>query len=644
VIKKTVLVILMLLSIQPALNELHAQLPDTISLKTVDIMGSRATVFTGGTSVVLTDSTRTNPFQNQSVSELLSASSAVFIKTYGSGGSATISSRGTEARHNAVLWNGFNINSASLGLTDLSMIPAYLTDKITLFHGGSSPVNGNSAIGGSVVLENTLPQFNVDNATTVIAEGGSFGNAHGSINTKWSNRFMESKTILFYDEAKNNFNYINYTHRDKPEVKQQHASYQNYGLVQDFQFKINEVTFISTGLWYQVTERELPPLMTNPNGTANQRDSTWRMHLGYKMVLKKSVLSVKGAYFREFQYYDDAHYNFNNSYLVNNYFGEAEWRVFIHEKLVINSGVTYNNGQASFDEYAGTKNRMTTALFSDIRYRITPRWQVNLNLRQEFSNIANPPFSPSVIVEGELIKNYLNILAKAGRNYSLPSMNDLYWIPGGNPELKPEDAWGEELSLLFFKNHKNLPAITITGFNTVVENWIKWQPAAGGIYAPNNLRQVHARGIETAVQYSRKINKWFVNASLQYALCRSTVSETDVPSENATIDKQLIYVPEHVFNANVTVKWQSIELFLSNSYIGDRYTTGDNSSKLESYNITNLSIEKTFANSILPLSLYLKVMNLFDTTYQVLAYRPMPGRWFSMGVKINLHILPKTSK
>jgi len=628
--------------ILPALSNVQAQIPDTISLKTVEVMGSRATVFTGGISTVLTDSTKLTPFQNQSLAELLSTNSAVFIKTYGSGGSATISSRGTEARHSAILWNGFNLNSASLGLTDLSMIPVFLTDKISLMHGGSSPVNGNSAIGSTVLMENSLGQFNGINSTAIIAEGGNFGNVRTAVNMIWSNRFMESKTSVFYDGAKNNFTYTDLTRRDKPEATQQNAAYDNYGLVQDFQFKLNSNNFLSAGLWYQVTDRELAPLMTNPQSKANQRDSTWRTFIGYKLVLKKSVLSVKGAYFREFQYYEDAKFEIDNKYLVNNYFGEAEWRYFLSEKLVINSGITYNMGEASFKEYSGSQIRSTAALFSDIRYSFAKGWQASVNLRQEFSNIAAPPFSPSFALEGIILKNYISVLAKVGRNYNLPSLNDLYWIPGGNPDLLPEDAWGEEISLLFFKNHKNLPTVTFTAFNSVVHNWIKWQPSAGGIYAPNNLRQVHSRGLESALDYRKNLRNWTLGASIHYTWSKSSISETNVQDETATLDKQLMYVPEHMFNANFSVAWKSVSLFISNSYVGERFTTSDNTSKLDDFYTADMSVEKSFVKLRIPFSCYVKIYNLTDASYQVMAYRPMPGRWYSAGIKINFNLPNKS--
>ena len=37
-------------------------------------------------------------------------------------------------------------------------------------------------------------------------------------------------------------------------------------------------------------------------------------------------------------------------------------------------------------------------------------------------------------------KNKLTIRAQVARGYRVPTLNDRYWIPGGNPDVVPEDA------------------------------------------------------------------------------------------------------------------------------------------------------------------------------------------------------------
>ncbi|HMT30555.1 MAG TPA: TonB-dependent receptor, partial [Bacteroidia bacterium] len=528
-------------------------------------------------------------------------------------------------------------------LTDLSIIPSYITDNISLIQGGSSPVNGNSSLGSTLILEDHDPEFIHKSKLKANFEGGSFGNIHATGSYQFANTFFESRTILFYDEAENNFEFVNYTHRNKPVVEQKNAALTNYGLLQNFEFKINSNQNLSAGIWYQYTNREIPPLMTSSESEAVQRDSNFRAFAAYKIVLKKSVLKIKGAVFQEFQFYDDPKHQLSQKYNINSYLSDVEWRVNIHEKIIWTVGSSYSINEAVIEEYHENQNRTVFSLYSGLLFRPTVQWTINLNLRKDFTNVENPPFAPSLGFEGMVLKNYIRTFGNIGRHYNLPSMNDLYWIPGGNKDLLPEDAWSEELGFIFFKNHFKIPEFTVTGFNSVVDNWIKWLPANAGVYSPDNLRQVHSYGIETSMKYQRKFRQLNFNFRLNYTWCRSTISKTFSELENATLDKQLIYVPENIVNINLSFSFHQLAFYYNHTFTGSRYTTSDNSSSLDGFHVANITLEQKITSGKLSWCVYGKVMNLFDSEYQVLAYHPMPGRWYSAGVKFDLSLISNNS-
>ena len=72
------------------------------------------------------------------MSQLLIQHSPVFIKTYGPGGVATASFRGTTASHTLVLWNGFQLNAPTLGQVDFSTIPVFMTEQVALKWGSGT--------------------------------------------------------------------------------------------------------------------------------------------------------------------------------------------------------------------------------------------------------------------------------------------------------------------------------------------------------------------------------------------------------------------------------------------------------------------------------------------------------------------------
>ncbi|MBL0343363.1 MAG: TonB-dependent receptor [Bacteroidetes bacterium] len=321
---------------------------------------------------------------------------------------------------------------------------------------------------------------------------------------------------------------------------------------------------------------------------------------------------------------------------MTNYLSEIEWRWSIHDKLIFNSGVSYINSVANFDEYATNQNRKTLSLFTGFLYQPFHDWNLNFNLRKEFTNIENPPIAPSLGLQGTIIKNTLFVFGNIGRHYNLPTMNDLFWRPGGNENLKPEDAWSEELGIILTNKNNSIPKLTVTAFNSLIDNWIKWQPGASGIYAPNNLRQVHTNGIEMSLHFHKEIKKLQLQFNVNYTWCNSSISKTQTQQEAATIDKQLIYVPVNVLNSVLVLKYAHFSLNYNHTFTGERFVTADNSSSLEPFQVANITIEKAIISKKFNIHVYTKVMNVYDVTYQVLAYRPMPGRWFSIGIKFDL--------
>jgi len=615
---------------------------DTIGLPKVEISADRYRLLSPGSRVSIPDSITTAPVQD--LSGLLTSASTVFIKSYGAGGSATISFRGTEPRHTAVLWNGFNINSSSLGMTDLSMVPIHAADRISLLHGGSGALYGNSAIGGTILLQAKEPEFKKTNKISVYAGAGSFSTHQAAIKHDISGKRITSGTRLFYNDSENNFRFINTAVRDKPIQTQQHAAFYNYGIVQELAFKINKNQLLSTGVWYQVYDREIPPLMTSAKSAAEQKDSLLRIYANYKINFDRAIITTKVAYFNEYQFYNDSLYYINASYNLKNYLGEIETRWVLSHRISVTSGVSFANTAAHIPEYKSTKKRTGYSIFTGVNVNPWPTWIFTLSARKEFQTTGtnkNPPLAPSFGIEGNLVKEKVILKVNSGRHYTLPTLNDLYWVPGGNPDLLPEDAWSADAGLLFISKDTRLPQVEITYFNSLTDNWIKWQPGAGGVYQPDNLKQVYSRGIEFSGSQNLTIKTIKVKADLLYTWCKSTNSGTYEIYGEPAIDKQLIYIPEHIARFNIAAVAGTFSVTLNHGFTSQIYTSSDNSTSLKEYFIADYTLQKTFLIQTHKIITYFQVMNVFDASYQVIAWRPMPGRWFMAGVKADINFIKK---
>lgn len=79
-------------------------------------------------------------------------------------------------------------------------------------------------------------------------------------------------------------------------------------------------------------------------------------------------------------------------------------------------------------------------------------------------------------------------------------MNDLYWRPGGNPDVKPEEGYSYDASISYRKsiNKHLLFDAEVSGYLMNIDNWILWLPKDGNqwVWTPQNKRNVRSYGVE----------------------------------------------------------------------------------------------------------------------------------------------------
>ena len=64
--------------------------------------------------------------------------------------------------------------------------------------------------------------------------------------------------------------------------------------------------------------------------------------------------------------------------------------------------------------------------------------------------------------------------ASVSRNFRFPTLNDLYFMPGGNPELRKEKGWTYDAGLRFGVGREEgwRFAGSATWFDSRIEDWI----------------------------------------------------------------------------------------------------------------------------------------------------------------------------
>jgi vitamin B12 transporter len=605
------------------------------TLKSIEIATNRLDNFGTGTHTEKIDSLSQRFFSNENLAELLFRQNQVFLKTYGSGGLGTVSIRGTSASHTAILWNGINLQSPMNGAMDLALIPVSFQDDIRIQYGGNGALFGSGAMGGTILL-NSQPDFNSGLNTNISLDAGSFMNLGGKVSLEAGTERSFTSFRAIYQYGKNNFPFTNHSLAGSPKVHQSHASIDQYGVMLAQHLLIGSRNRLSVNLWYQNSEREIPPLMTQYESQAKQYDISYRGAAEWQYTQKKTSVFVRTVFVSEMQHYTDSFPTIDSH---NNFFSsvtETEVHINPGKHHLINCGMNNTFEEINTNNYIASVNRDRISLYVNYRYKtINEKFATSASIREEYDGSQFLPPVPSLGAEYYPWKNTQLRISGAGI-YRLPSFNDLYWNPGGNLDLKPETGWSEEIGILQKIKYKKLNTeISVSAFNNNIRNWIIWLPA-GAYFSPRNLMEVWGRGVESSFKFNFALKKWFFSIDGRYNYTRSTNRKAKNTGD-ASLGKQIIYTPMHIAAGTLMVSFRGYTLSYHHQYTGIRYLATDNSDFIPAYHTADLVFGKSFKINPFTLDLSIAIENIWNEQYQAIAWMPMPGRVFKGTLSLQFH-------
>ncbi len=607
---------------------------DTIrQLNVVEVSTSRLILFSNANKSETLDSALLDRYTSSNLADILLNESQIFIKSYGLGSLASSSFRGSGANHTSVLWNGFNLQSPMNGIIDLSLIPANFMNNVAIQYGGAGALWGTGAVGGSIHLSN-FSENNKGLTVSTTSSFGSFSDKQQQVNAEFSKKRLISSLKVFNHDAKNDFPFINSAQYGKPQQKQTNAELKEYGFLQENYFTINNYQKINTRLWYQSNDRNIPPSMTQNISVSNQKDEFYRATAEWQRVKEKLTLLIRAAYFDEFLSFTDSLINIENKSRTKVFISEGETRFSISKYDLLNIGVNNTYSEAITKDYVENAHQNRTAVFASYKlHSKNNNWDVVLSARQEFIENKTIPIAPSIGIKGKIFRHFY-IKANAAKHYRIPTFNDLYWAQGGNPNLLPENGWSEEASLEHLYNLKKISwELSATAFNRNIDNWIIWLPNNYGIWSPENILTVWSRGLEYKAKINFRKNKFNFQLSGLYNYILST-NEKASTANDASLDKQLIYVPIQNVQGSMTVVYRGTMINYTQIYTGYRYTLSDNSKYLKPYSVANIQVSQTFLICTSKIKVFAQFNNLWNETYQVLAYRAMPLFNYQIGLSM----------
>lgn len=608
---------------------------DTLDLARVEIVGERMRQ-----DIAVSDfekiAARTSPLSATSTfNNLLSNGTNLVLRGYGPGSSFGISIRGSSTSQTQVMINGIPFENPGLATSDISLLANGIYSDVSIYRGSGAAYLGNGSVGGSVLLNSGKPVF--DETISQNLSVGSFGNFGSLTEATYGKKRFAGSTGLYFQEAQNDFLRTDPADRSKL-TPQPNAAFKTKGLAQDFYLYSKGATSAKFFLWASETDREIPPVKSRQSAKTGQKDQSFRAQAIVSTSVKSVDLEFNTAVDHGFLNYKDpaASLDENSEYTSIHFQGEA--RRDFGKTHVFVFGI-FHDSFVLTEAYSKTQQRISPAIVAGARRSFwSDATLISLLLRQEFLNSKPLPVVPIFSLRQKLNDN-LSLELSAGRAYRLPGLNDLFWVPGGNPDLKPESGWFQEAGIHYLRKYDAAKIeAKITAFHRVIDNWIQWIPSAN-YWSPRNVKSVRSQGIDANFEISYPVGKIHLSHSFSATLAES-VSLDPMFFGDRSVNKQLIYIPLWSAFAKEEVGFfkNRLSIAVLGKYFSERYTTADNSSGLDPYLLIDVEVNGSVNLKNTKFSVFGAVRNIFDVEYQLQAAYPMPGIYFETGIKFNINL------
>ena len=595
------------------------QIPDVV------ISASRRQHFKNDIKTDVFSQDELSPYAGESLGHFLTCNTALNVKAYGAGGVASVSLRGTSSSHVQVNWNGFPINSVTLGSADFSMIPVAGFDRVSVVYGAPGALYGSGTFGGAINLDSDLkPEKALNGSANVSYE--SLKTINGSASFHVGNNKLSWKVNAWGTFSENGFTYYDYIRQSKR--KQTDGEWSDAGVIQQAILKLSSSSTLEAGMWYQVKTYNIPSRIGSTS-YESQKDSTLKLFAAYKKTASRWGLQVKAAFFNDEQSYiqkasAQSAINSIESYInALQCYGDANFRYHLLPHLSIDAGIISTYIVADVSAYGERKVEKGLAAFTGLKYDRN-RFSLQTEVRKEWNSNFNSGLLPSFGIAWKMVPDNWILRANISQKFRKPTFNDLYWMPGGNPDLKPETGFSVEAgSLITVWKKENAKISTDIGlYWSEIKDMIVWLPS-GAYWMAKNYQGVRSAGMDANLLFDLQRARWKFHSSLMVTLNHSMIK-----NDSCEAQEKMLYSPRVITSWGNRFSRGILDFTLWHHFTADRFY-GDNS-LLDPYQIFDVQTGVKIPIGQGILGIHITVNNLTNTTYELIRLYPMPGRYWSV--------------
>ncbi|MEC4112515.1 TonB-dependent receptor [Myroides pelagicus] len=555
-----------------------------------------------------------------SVNELLSYSAGVDIRQRGPFGTqADLSIDGGSFEQNILLLNGQKISDPQTGHNSLNIpIPLEAIERIEIVRGPSARLYGVNSLTGVVNIVTKNPKK--DGVFAHLYGGTNFKkdkeNDHGEV---YNGRGIQvggtlvgkkSNHMLFGShDSSNGYRYNTAFHNNKAFYQGNFIPNENNSIMALGGYARS--SFGANGFYAAPGDKESKEVVSTTMFNISSRH-----YLNDRFTLLPSV-----AY--RYNFDDYRYFRHNLDRARSRHYSHAITSNLRGEYLTDFAKLSFG-GEMRYEEINSTNigdhSKVNYGLYAEMQKEFFNRLNVNVGAYINYNTQYGWEFFPGIDAS-YIVNDHWKVLFNAGTASRLPSFTDLYLDqrPGniGNPALEPERAYQIEIGGKYQKNRFTAEAFA---FYRDIDDFIDWiRVDTSNPYQPYNAMKNKTKGVNTKVNYQLGSNASLWNLGLSYTYL-------DPKIENSDPTKLSKYAIESLRNQLVATVNYSHKNF--NATLANRYSERIS---YKSYWVTDVRLNYTLDKY----NMYIDAQNIFDTTFIEAGAVPMPGRWFSVGVRYN---------
>ncbi|MDR2370863.1 MAG: TonB-dependent receptor [Treponema sp.] len=568
------------------------------------------------------------------------------------GNQADINIRGFDTERIAVLIDGVPVNSPMSGDFDFSMINIDAVEKIEVIYGGSdTKYNVSGALGGIVNIITIKKQKTgwraggtVSNTSTL---PGKYYNGAGlkegprwmdlldaqrlNLSAGFGTEKFSGSAAWFGTRAANHYlinNFHGITRR------KEHNEVWDSGTSASFIWDLpGYAKFIASGGAYYGSKNF--PLTAVAGIFGNQRDFSLRQN--FMLDMPRIFRDDLAAEFSIGGTWQTLNYKASEDlfHLMNAFQAVSRWSWFPLDRLTLRTGGDYRYSYLDSDN-AGRRGRHDGGIYFTVEVKPVKKFLIISSVKMILNGAEAVPVPKLGFLWTP--NDSLTIKNNYFRSFKFPDFDDLYWVQGeyrGNPDLKPEDGWGADLTAAYlFGNYFNVES---TVFIQETDNSIHWNSFTK---RPENAAQAVFFGWDSKIGFEIPVPFGPVKKiipSLSYKFLLSYIlAGTTGDRMGFSSNIRIPYMPVHTAGLSLEIPWEKGSLLVSGRYESLRYagyTAAGNTGALDPHFILNVSLNRKINKN---LSAFAVLRNALNRQYESFAEYPMPGITAVLGLRMNL--------